>query len=190
MRKLSSRPSAGVAQPMNLSTKNIIAQGSFADIFAYDDRVYKIYISRTHPRCNGRDRGEAENELRRIHFGSEFKAWEIASKNEELAAFIPRYYGRQDIEKVKNENGIDVSTNYLLDCCLSIAKVRARDKKFDKIRDNYPDVEAKFHQVGIMHTSDMSAFILDGGSTLKLIDFATEDAYYNTEISWLASGKI
>ena len=175
---------------MILNIENIIAQGGFADIFAYNDRVYKLFISRTNSRCEEQDRGEKENELRRITFSSELKAWKIANANEKLNDLIPKFYGQIGIEKVLGANDTDSSTDYLLDCCLSMERIKATDVKFDTIRAIFPNIESMFHQAGISYTIDMSAFVINNGSKIKLIDFATEAAYFNTEMLWINSGKI
>ena len=175
---------------MRLNTEHIIGKGGYSDVFSIDERVYKLFISGAHPRCNQHGRGPLEDELRTNQFNSEFDAWEIASKSSRLVACVPRFYGRVKIDLVEDKNQRNLSNNYLLDCCLSIERIRLDDVKFDIIKSRFPWIEATFRQEGINHTRDMSAFLLDNGNKIKLIDFAVEDAYFNTELTWIASGKL
>ena len=172
---------------MILSMNNLIAEGGFSDIFAIDSQVFKIFISSRHTRCAQNDRGEVENDFRRQAFRSELHAWQIASKHDILRNFIPDFFGEIIIKQVENSNGVDISIHYLLECCYSMAKIDAPVSKFEALRGQFNQIEPMMHSVGIRHTIDMSGFLLDDVTKIKLIDFATEDAYYNAECAWIAS---
>src|SRR5271169_5429847 len=159
----------------------IESPGAFADIFIIEDKIYKVFIGHKHHRCGSPERKSLEDELRRITFKSEYDAWEIAAKSEELKSIIPIYYGKCVITRINDENGSDVSDRYLLECCLSMEKINGKDIKFDLLKSEYPEIIAKFQKAGIKYTLDMSAFPPDGNRAISLIDFPVSNAYTDTE---------
>ena len=173
---------------MVLNLQNRFDVGGYSDIFGNDDRVYKLYISATNPRCNHGRPHHLENELRKINFQSELEAWEIVSNREDICELTPIFYGKVQIQSVVDQQYKDISDLYLLDCCYSLEWIKGNAQKFDSVSWKYPEVIPRFHCAGIMYTIDMSVFIIEG--KLKLIDFSTRDAYFETECEWLNNGRL
>ena len=165
--------------------------GGFAGVFLApaERKVFKLFKNYKHPDVSP-ERGVIEDELRRLVFEAERRAYEIASADEELQQFIPVFYGSPKVSRVVALDGQDITNHYLLDCCLELQQLEGECVKFESIRCRFEPVEALFHRAGIRYTKDMSAFLEANGNGIKLIDFAIRDAYGETEIQWINDGKI
>ncbi len=182
---------------MNVERELVLTQtagfhrGAFADVFFFSNekRVFKLFKNHKHPDVPA-ERGHAEDELRRLVFESEKQAYEIATVKKELRMFVPDYYGGCTVTRVGAQDGRNITGLYLLDCCLELQKLEGSCVKFESVRNRFGYVETLFQQAGINHTKDMSAFLGSDGIGIRLIDFAMQDVYAETEYKWICEGKI
>jgi hypothetical protein len=89
--------------------------------------------------------------------------------------------------EIRSQRGNDSSESceraggYLLDCCLYLEVIEGVAQKFSEVRNRFENLENELHAVGVRHTSDMSAFLIDVQPSIKLIDFAVNNAYTETQ---------
>lgn len=170
---------------MILLESNIFAKGAFSDVFADSKTVkaYKLFISYHHPRADVYDYSETEFATYRSKvYQSEVLAYDIINSNNRLKVFVPKYFGIQRINRVIGTNGIDVSKNYLLDCCFVMelligesTKIGSIDASIFKVNQSVylVDILEEMQSKGIGFVEDCSIIqTLDG---VKIIDFATVD---------------
>jgi hypothetical protein len=125
-----------------------IPSGGFADVFLApaERKVFKLFKNHKHPGVPP-ERGVIEDELRRLVFEAERRAYEIASADEDLKKFIPVFYGSPKVSHVVALNGQDITHQYLLDCCLELEQLEGECDKFENVRNRFEHVEALFHRI-------------------------------------------
>lgn len=156
---------------MKFDFENKIGNGSYSSVFAdrSTERAYKLFRKKREP-------WDYSDEIRRATFMSEVKAYKIAMNNSTLKAVVPNFYGVISVSSVNGENGQDVTSLFLLDCCYCMSLVNST---FEKIGswDNPPFSELKlyFEKAEIKYYIDASVANRNNMDSLKIIDFATED---------------
>jgi len=153
-----------------------IGLGEYADVFAANDRAYKIF--RNGPEVPPRRTKEG----RRRVFDCQCKAFQLAAVDPFLVRHIAEFHGVQVIHDVLNEDGNSLQSAYLLDCCYSVelfgsddTEVKATD---DTVRDHEHIEKARqrFREVGIT-TSDSSIFRYEDPDRFKFIDIEITDCH-------------
>ena len=68
--------------------------GDFSDVFVDKEnlKVYKLFRNQTHKAVTHK-RGDREDQLRKLTYQAEVKAYEIVSKTAELRQYVPQYFG-------------------------------------------------------------------------------------------------
>jgi hypothetical protein len=152
----------------------------------------KIFKSYLHPDFDGTGKNEIgeekTNEYHRKVFKSQINAYNSAQYSNLLLNHIPKFYGERKLDFVY-ENGIDVSNQFLLDCCYQIELICGEEGKLNllmnnkeicnqiemKLNINLNSIVEEFHNNGIQYTLDASFIYND--LELKIIDFASEDSH-------------
>ena len=117
-------------------------------------------------------------------------AYEIASKTAELIPYIPEYFGEIKIDKVLDSQSRDISNNYLMTCCYSIAFIHGSAAKLNHTFKHIQTIINLFSNNNIKFLLDATAFNQEDASQIKLIDFAVSNAYSETEAKWIRQGLI
>lgn len=168
---------------MSLDTK--FDEGSQAIVFLdrTNNFAYKIFKSFRHPNCDAEDGFEDKfNAYKRCVFNSEVEAYMLISKSD-IVHYFPRYYSNTVIEKVFDENGKDISYQFLLDCCLTLDLVNGSFDKQDNIYIQQcvrgkginleNDIFRKLNDIGVSFYIDSSICCNENG--IKIIDIAIKD---------------
>jgi len=167
---------------MNLQL-NEQREGSQAIVFfdRQKNRVYKVFKSFKHPsNSDQRDLKEVEfNEWKRNIYNSEKTAYDKIAKSN-VKEFFPVCYNDVTIEKIDNENGLDISDCFLLDCVLTLDLVSGDCDKQSLMREecknkgvDLQDIFNELKKIGVNFFIDSSVFCDDEG--IKIIDIATND---------------
>ena len=140
----------------------------YSDVFATEDRVYKILKTFVDASWN-------ERSLTR--FAAQCDAYHRAAGDTIMRKHVAEYYGPGNVERVVDEDGSDVSDRYSLGACYIVERLYGPELKVndEHIRSNCPyvfDVRRRFGDFGI-DTSDASVFFYDDHNRFKLIDFET-----------------
>lgn len=164
--------------------------GSFArvEINKKEQRALKIFYAKDLSNVDLYDR-PFENDIRRIVFNEEIYAYKKASENQETAKYVPKFYGTHQYTKVISEHGIDVSKEYLLDCCYEMEFVNGTFYKLYELEnlgissDVIERIKTIFSQAGIL-LKDASATVSDDRCQIeKLVDIATRDVYHEETVA-------
>lgn len=117
-------------------------------------------------------------------FESEVQAYEIASSDPHLKAYVPDFYGVVTIDKVIDQKGFDISSSFFCSLAYEMGFVAG---PFDGLRkrfsEKYPDLAQLFRNAGINYTSDVSVTYDKLGKLDKIVDFALE-----RHVLWLEGG--
>ena len=155
---------------MNLSRDDLIHSGTPADIFHSTGagRVWKLF--RRHVR-------DSDGRAVQAVFRAERDALKVASECPPTAAHVPAFFGALEIDQVLDVTGRDVSGEYHLDCCYSIAFVTGREYPAIAILeyDWGKHLAAKLEELGIEYWIDGSVFLSCSRSSGVLIDIAMRD---------------
>lgn len=107
---------------MNLTLKDRIGKGAFADVFSPDGaRAYKLF------------RKIADKELAHAQpliFQSETKAYEIVGQHPELKKYTPVYFGKLSISAILDDAGDDVTANYWPELCYAMEASSTGSRSF------------------------------------------------------------
>ena len=181
---------------MIISTEKYeIRKGAYSDVFIdkAEMKAYKLFKSYNHPDLSGTGKEQIgiakTNQYRQKVFETERDAYVKIQDSFLLKQFTPKFYGQTSIKKVVTNN-IDVSSNYLLDCCYTIEFIVGKDNKLNEIRSNenilkdlenslsfkLDDIIQEFVNKGVNYTIDSSAIWNE--RTFKIIDFAMIDSYH------------
>lgn len=160
-------------------------EGSQAIVFLdrRNNLAYKIFKSFRHPKCDAEDGFENKfNAYKRCVFNSEVEAYKLISKSE-IAHYFPKYYSKTVIEKIFDENGKDISYQFLLDCCLTLDLIDGVFFKQDdmdiqqSVRDKginlENDIFSKLNNISVSFYIDSSICCNENG--IKIIDIAIKD---------------
>lgn len=101
-------------------------------------------------------------------FDSEVQAYGLATSDPILKKLVPNFFGQVTVEKITDENGVDISHQFELDLAYKMKKV---DGDFIKMRLNCTHLESLFKAAGINHLSDTS-LIIRHGKVSCVVDFA------------------
>jgi hypothetical protein len=169
-----------------------IKQGAFADVLIDKSNmiVLKLFKSYNHPDLNGTGKESISetitNEFRKKVFESEKQAYINIQNSELLKKFTPKYFGNKIIDKVTSNN-IEISSNYLLDCCLILEFIIGDDYKLysllsDEVKTkqlekkfflSINEIINSFIERDVLYTLDSSVIYND--IDFKIIDFATKN---------------
>lgn len=105
-------------------------------------------------------------------YKSEVKAYEIASARNEMAEFIPQFYGPVTIGKIFDEMGNDISSQYELNLAYQMKKIEGDFIKHDC---TFEEIGELYRRNGICHLSDTSVVLGEEGKICYVIDFAVEE---------------
>jgi hypothetical protein len=164
---------------MILTIENKINGGASADIFRIENRVYKLFLSGTHPENISQRLTRPEDEDRRHKtFLSECGAYEVATEDDFLKQHIPQYYGRCAIDDVQ-ESGRSIGSHYNLRDCYIFEYIDARSpQKWLGIDPGLKHIEKArqaFRAVDIQYTHDACVFLAEDPKRFKVIDFAMRE---------------
>ncbi|GEM_PF-3198655 len=145
-----------------------IDSGAYGDIFlnSVDGTVIKVF------------RKDNPLEHCREVYDNEIKAYSLALGDLNLKSYVPHYYGREQIDSVFDENGVENTEKYFLDLNFKMEFV---DGKFIKIgsplvsSQEASQVQGFFRQVGINFLRDASVTLNQQGKIEKVIDFSLKE---------------
>jgi hypothetical protein len=136
--------------------------------------------------CRGGEQGHAIKLFRRRAqlpltqplFENEVQAYELVQAHAKLKPLTPVYYGKTVIDAVTDENGKDVSADFVLDCAFAMEWLDPSTGWFDHVKSYLCEaVRQDFRAVGIW-TSDCSVFRDNKDQKiLKVIDFGIKDPF-------------
>jgi hypothetical protein len=128
------------------------------------------------------------NDIRRATFQSEVDAYMAAMTSSEVRLLMPEFKGVENISRVLDAAGNDISDRYLLDCCFGMELLPGNfGKLFIYGKPIVPEAEVNrvkrtLEEVGIHYLIDASVRLDRSGEKVeKIIDFATRDAYQEEE---------
>lgn len=165
-------------------TRTLFDTGGFADVLFDKEgrKAYKIFRGYHHP--NADISGVNENqysEYTRKVFNSEKDAYNLIGAHK-LKKYFPVYYPEIVVEKVLTIDGSDISSQYLIDCCLVLELIEGDFRKWDKYENKILlekhsfDLANVFNDllgIGVKFTIDCSLALTSDG--IKMIDVATTD---------------
>jgi hypothetical protein len=174
-------PFAG--QPLVLSMQHVIGFGAFSVVFRHPNSgtIFKLFRERDENNQLG-DLGDHEPVLRRAAFDSEVAAYQIAMESDDIRPLVPTFHGSVVIDQVLGVDGMDISHQFLLECCYIIDFVEgAAPVKFTTAMANlHAHLQAaivKFEANEIRYWYDGAVFHPAEPALTKIIDFALEDVY-------------
>ncbi|OTG94147.1 hypothetical protein [Acinetobacter sp. ANC 3832] len=148
----------------------------------YDNGAYgTVFFNKTNNKAIKVFKRKESNRDEQIKstFKSEVSAYNIAMENNNLKTFVPEFYGEiNDIEKILDEYGSDISKEYFLNLAYAMKYI---PKKFVKNNDYRVDVNHKnevfklFDDAGITYVKDSSVSVKENGEIVYIIDFAVND---------------
>jgi hypothetical protein len=169
-----------------------IRSGAFADVLIDErsQRAFKLFKGPCHPALQGT--GELSIGLlnwvtyRNKVFQNEAAAYRLLMDNPGCAKHAPAYHGVPSVRAVWS-SGNDVSSHYMLDCCIEMSVVHGQQEDVTPLLRNaealaevlsitgydLAQVVEQFHRIGIGYTIDCAVFLNTG--QLTLIDFSIED---------------
>jgi hypothetical protein len=160
---------------MDLMLDRTVGEGGFATIFEHSDASRAVKVFR-------RMDAEYDGALAGV-FASEVEAFVAAARHQELAIWVPRFFGQIAVSSVLDVSGNDVSGAYHLNLAYVMERIHPvrEERKFGAFfdSDDWPDwsvVEQLFTAAGIDHTGDASVLNWRSGSP-KVIDFAMQDVF-------------
>jgi hypothetical protein len=179
--------------PIELSNYRI-ESGAYGIIIIdqLDNRVLKLFKSYNHPALNGTGKEEwgeeATNDYRSRVYQSEKEAYELVQNSELLRRFTPEYFGEQEVDRVL-DNGIDVTNQYLTNCCFKLSFINGKSCDLIEYRENETlaeraqrkydfDFEILFQEFSrnqINYLED--AAVITNTDYFKIIDFGTKDPF-------------
>lgn len=168
--------------------------GAFSRVFVDEKNgiAYKLFKSYDHPDFDGSMKQEwgmeKTNEYHKRVFSTELKGYKLVQASVLLKKFTPVFYCQQEVKAVI-ENGINITHQFLPDCCLKIEFIDAANHMklnclmedtslLDQVQQNN-DFEInqliqEFHTHGVTYLLD--SHVIFDNKKFKIIDFATEDS--------------
>jgi hypothetical protein len=146
-----------------------IGTGVYADVFAVEDRAYKLFKSG--PEIPPRQTREG----RRRVFQCQCEAFGIAAHDSYLRNHVAEFYGTVNVEDVIDHDGLSVKAGYLLDCRYAVelfghehaeAKATAPGVRW---LEHVDGALRQFRQLGI-HALDSTVFDYADPQRFKFID--------------------
>ncbi len=140
----------------------------YCDVFAADDRVYKLYKTSIDPHLN---------ERALTLFEAQSDAYTRAAASDTFKKHTAEYFGQCAIESVVDAEGKDISGQYSLESCYSVELLHGPEAKVNEpqILDNFPyvtEMRKRFSNYGI-DTGDSSVFSYADPEGFKFIDITT-----------------
>lgn len=179
--------------PLILRTQDRIGVGAFAEVFRHpqNGRVYKLFKqSDTGNLLN--DNSEHEPGMRRLVFQAEREAYVIAMRSDAIRPFIPTYYGTCEVDQVIDDDGSDISDQFMLECCYIVDFVEGDDTKLTnnlvQQHEHLRQLTAAMVENGITYWNDGAVFHPADPARTKIIDFAVNDAYGEAERALIQGG--
>jgi hypothetical protein len=151
-----------------------IGGGFYADVFAVEDRAYKLF--KNGPEVPPRQTTEG----RRRIFERQCEAFRTAAAHSSLRNHVAQFVGIINVADVIDGDGLSVGTGYLLDCCYAIelfgpghteAKATAPDVRW---LEHIDTALQQFRQLGI-NALDSSVFDYADSQRFKFIDIEMMD---------------
>ncbi len=170
-----------------LKFKTIVGGSSVVFINETDKKAYKLFKSILH--SDKKATGEVEtyggisvsNDYFTKIFKTEIDAYESIQNSDLLKKFTPAFFGKITIKKV-SDGEIDISDQFLLDCCYCLEYVPGANQKLGWFDNScfstmygidYSEIEKEFYKLGVNFLID--AQIIYSEKRLTIIDFATTD---------------
>jgi hypothetical protein len=159
-------------------------ESSQAIIFIDSEKnlAYKVFKSYQHPNSDKTSWSEdVFNNYKHKIFESERNAYELISQNT-VKSYFPTYHPDVCIDKILDEGGFNISSQFLLQCVLvmdlihgkAIKQAESETRNFCK--EHAIDLEAIFNElkaIGVLFYKDSSVFCNEPG--IKIVDIATND---------------
>lgn len=142
-------------------------EGAFGLIFvnAKSGRALKVF----------RRKHEASEDHCRSVFNSEIEAYGLASSSPEVRALVPGFYGVRSGLIVLDQDGNDVSAEFIPDLAYEMEFVAGYFQKMGTVANPEADrVRQLFRNAGICYLTDASVMLTNGKIT-KVIDFAVRE---------------
>jgi len=156
---------------MEIQLTQDFREGGFAKVILsrQDGRAIKVF-----KRLN-----EYPPQRSRSAFLAEVDAYKILKTHANLQKHTPIFHGVVEISKITDCTGLEVSHQFMLDCCYVLSLCQGEDTKLKSplsVEDYLLQFVAQLKAVGIAHTDDCSVFNRKNKDDFVLIDFATHDA--------------
>ncbi len=153
--------------------KNYFAYGAYAVVFVVEGRVFKLFKKAAASRTAVSD----EDRLRTFNY--EVEAYTIASGDDTLRNYIPRFHGTVVVNSVTadDEAGTNISDQFFLDRCYCLDLIQGPEHKLLQ-QMRYEHVERmvkEFHARGIRYLEDACIFFPEEPGRMKVIDIATQN---------------
>ncbi|MEI6196543.1 MAG: hypothetical protein WCS42_19655 [Verrucomicrobiota bacterium] len=86
-----------------------------------------------------------------------------------------KFFGTSQISLVWDEQGRDVTSNYLTDCCIVLERLTGIDRKLSTVKSQFDYLgmfSALLAEAGVRFTLDANVFSHENPEQFKIIDFA------------------
>lgn len=147
-----------------LYTKPI--EGCYGEIFIDEktNTVVKVF----------KKRKDLEKDFINNVYNSELEAYEILKNIPGIIQYIPKYYGKIDLDKILDIDNKDISENYYLDFNFKLEYISGHFQKYGN-NSHTCEILKKFKNAGISYVKDCSAVLNEKKEPIKIIDFATKE---------------
>ena len=164
----------------------VVGKGEFATVFVASATheagmvpvVVKVY----------RSLGTAKkNDVIREMCLAECQAYELAMASDELRQHVPQFFGRIELDAVRDRSTNADQTGFVLDAAIVLERLPGTPKKYqDLTREESQIAEAlfdRFYEAGIRSVADGSILFGPEEGQTRLIDFAVREvaaSYWST----------
>jgi hypothetical protein len=115
-----------------------------------------------------RRRSSLTEEESTFAFRNEVEGYVLAQSDERVRALVPPFHGVVSVERVLDEAGRDISSQFILSCAFQMDRMVGTFTKM-----GLPDVESNlFQSIGIHGVDDTSVVMDASGKIICVIDFA------------------
>lgn len=168
-----------------LEQRYLIDRGAFSWVISNRQRalVYKLFKRNSHPDYAGEDSFDDQRNIE--VFRSECEAYKLVQTREHLSIRTPQFFGCMNVKAVLDLEGNDISSQFLLECCLCLELVQGTAQKLNPVLERFEYLQhfiSELHAAGVNYTLDASVFS-PKLQTFKVIDFATRNAALEYEIA-------
>ena len=163
--------------PLHLNMENLIGHGGNSCVFAASTGqwVFKLFKSSNHTDfCND----PIPDRILRQLYESELEAYTLVSEHPEVVAHVPSFGGPMSVASVTNTAGVDITSMFLVDCCLKLGRIEGREAKLSNLVDHHVhlrDFCRRLHELGVLFYHDASVFDPGDSSKFVVFDFRTRE---------------
>lgn len=163
--------------PLHLNMESLIGHGGNSCVFADSTGrwVFKLFKSSKHP--DFRNDPMPDWMLHQL-YASELEAYTLVLKHPDLVAHVPLFGGPMSVASVTNTAGLDITSTFLVDCCLKLGRIGGQESKLNTLVGQHvhlSDFSKRLHEIGVLFDHDASVFEPRDSSKFVVFDFRTKE---------------